>query len=68
MKTSQALKASESRAVPIIPRTLEVTGGGLPRRALALTIEWAMEHRTQLMEGWTPCQSRQHPTRIKPLE
>ncbi|MDP3287685.1 MAG: DUF4160 domain-containing protein [Methyloversatilis sp.] len=30
-------------------RTLEVIGGSLPRRALALTIEWAIEHRKELM-------------------
>ncbi|MDY0055904.1 MAG: DUF4160 domain-containing protein [Methyloversatilis sp.] len=48
--------------------TLEVTGASLPRGALALTIEWAMEHRTEPMEDWTLCQSRQHPKRIKPLE
>ncbi|MBL8415873.1 MAG: DUF4160 domain-containing protein [Propionivibrio sp.] len=29
-------------------RTLEVMAGKLPRRALALTIEWAAEHRSQL--------------------
>ncbi|WP_269745057.1 DUF4160 domain-containing protein [Methyloversatilis discipulorum] len=49
-------------------RTLDVTGASLPRRALALTIEWAMEHRTELMEDWTLCQSRQRPKRIKPLK
>jgi hypothetical protein len=49
-------------------RTLEVIGGSLPRRALALTIEWAIEHRKELMEDWNLCQSRQHPKRIKPLE
>ena len=30
-------------------RTLEVIGGSLPRRALNLTIEWAIEHREELM-------------------
>ena len=45
-----------------------MTDGSLPRRALALTVEWAMEHRTELMEDWTLCQSRKHSKRIKPLE
>ena len=49
-------------------RTLEVIGGSLPRRALSLTIEWAIEHREELMEDWNLCQSKQHPKRIKPLE
>lgn len=33
-----------------------------------LTIEWAIEHREELMEDWNLCQSKQHPKRIKPLE
>ena len=49
-------------------RTLEVIGGSLPRRALSLTIEWAIEHREELMEDWNLCQSKQHPKRTKPLE
>ena len=40
-------------------RTLEVIAGKLPRRALALTIEWAAEHRSQLIEDWDLCQARQ---------
>ena len=39
-------------------RTLEVIGGSLPRRALDLTVEWAIEHREELMEDWNPCQSK----------
>ena len=53
---------------PFDIRTLEVIGGSLPRRALNLTIEWAIEHREELMEDWNLCQSKQHPKRIKPLE
>ncbi len=33
-------------------RVLELIGGGLPKRALALVLEWASEHRTELMEDW----------------
>ena len=49
-------------------RTLEVISGSLPRRALALTIEWAIEHRTELMVDWDICQAKQLPKRIPPLE
>ena len=49
-------------------RTLQVIGGSLPKRALGLTIEWAIEHRDELMEDWTPWLSKQLPKRIKPLE
>jgi hypothetical protein len=49
-------------------RTLEVIRGRLPRRALSLTIEWANDHRDELMEDWNLCQSKQPPKRIEPLE
>jgi hypothetical protein len=53
---------------PIDIRTLEVIGGKLPRRALNLAIEWAIEHRAELMEDWERCQSKQQPKSIPPLE
>ena len=31
-------------------RTLEVLQGRLPKRALVLVLEWAAEHRAELME------------------
>ena len=49
-------------------QTFEVIGGSLPRRAMALTIEWAMEHRAELMEDWKLCQAKQTPRKISPLE
>ena len=49
-------------------RTLEVIAGQLARRALALTIEWAAEHRSQRIEDWDLCQARQQPKKIPPLE
>ena len=54
--------------VEIDIRTLEVIKGRLPRRALALVLEWATEHRGELMEDWNLCQSKQSPKRIAPLE
>ena len=32
--------------------SLEVLGGRLPRRALALVLEWSLEHRPELRENW----------------
>ena len=32
--------------------TLEVAQGGLPRRALAMVIEWALLHRAELAADW----------------
>ncbi|MEK6798238.1 MAG: DUF4160 domain-containing protein [Planctomycetota bacterium] len=36
----------------ILTDTLEVHEGALPRRALALVLEWAVEHREELRENW----------------
>jgi hypothetical protein len=54
--------------VEIDIRTLEVLQGKLPRRALALVLEWAAEHRNELMEDWTLCQAKQLPKKIPPLD
>lgn len=54
--------------VEIDIRTLEVLRGQLPKRALALVLEWAAEHRAELMEDWNLCQSKQLPKKIQPLE
>ena len=49
-------------------RTLDVIRGQLPKRALELAIEWAIEHRSELLENWSLCQSKQPPKQISPLE
>ncbi|OGT02657.1 MAG: transcriptional regulator [Gallionellales bacterium RBG_16_57_15] len=49
-------------------RTLEIIEGGLPKRAQAMVLEWAAQHREELMEDWNLCQSRQPPKNIAPLE
>lgn len=48
-------------------RTLDVIEGNLPRRALALVLEWAQEHRPELMEDWDLCAQNQSPKKIDPL-
>jgi len=48
--------------------TLEVLRGSLPRRALALVLEWASVHRDELMEDWRLCESLQQPKKISPLD
>jgi Domain of unknown function (DUF4160) len=48
-------------------RTLDVIAGGVPRRALALVLEWAHEHQTELMEDWELCARRERPRKIAPL-
>ena len=48
--------------------TLEVMRGSLPRRALALVLEWAAVHRADLQEDWRLCRANQMPKPIQPLE
>ena len=48
-------------------RTLAVMEGTLPRRAMSLVLEWANEHRTELMEDWELCSRNQAPNKIRPL-
>jgi hypothetical protein len=48
-------------------RTLAVIRGSLPRRALVLVLEWAQEHREELMEDWDLCSRNQLPKKIPPL-
>ncbi|HXA15468.1 MAG TPA: DUF4160 domain-containing protein [Thermoanaerobaculia bacterium] len=49
-------------------RHLRLMRGSLPRRAMALVLEWASEHRDELMEDWELCQRMQPPKRIAPLK
>jgi hypothetical protein len=45
-----------------------VIKGALPRRALALVLEWAADHRDELMEDWDLCSQLKHPKLIEPLK
>jgi len=47
--------------------TLEVLEGKFPKRARAMVLEWASEHRTELVEDWNLCSIKQHPNPIPPL-
>ncbi len=49
-------------------QTLGVIEGKLPRRALVMVLEWASEHRAELMENWNLCRAKLVPKPIKPLE
>lgn len=48
-------------------RELRVMRGSLPRRAMALVLEWAAEHRDELMEDWNLCSRLRTPKPIEPL-
>lgn len=44
--------------------TLEVIEGGLPKRPLALVVEWAQQHRDELREDWRLAEMHQA---LKPI-
>lgn len=48
-------------------RDLRVMRGSLPRRATAMVLEWAAEHREELMEDWNLCSRLRPPKPIEPL-
>lgn len=48
-------------------RTLDVLEGELPKRAMALVVEWASAHRSELQEDWDLCAQMQMPKKIAPL-
>lgn len=48
-------------------KTLEVIEGKFPKRARAMVLEWASEHRAELIEDWDLCRAKQHPNKIAPL-
>ena len=45
---------------------LAVIEGGMAKRALALVLEWAPEHRAELVEDWELCSQLQAPKKIAP--
>jgi hypothetical protein len=47
---------------------LEILEGFLPRRAVALVLEWAFEHRQELMENWRRAERRENLLTIPPLD
>jgi hypothetical protein len=61
-----ALYAEHEAIIDI--RELRVLRGSLPRRALAMVLEWAAEHRSELMENWQLCRDLEPPNPIPPLE
>jgi len=48
-------------------QTLEIINGSLPKRAYSLVLEWAIEHRKELMKNWNLARSQKNLKRIKPL-
>jgi hypothetical protein len=57
----------EHEALVVID-TLELYEGSLPRRALALVLEWAALHRHELRSNWDKARRGEPLDRIEPLE
>lgn len=49
-------------------QTMEVLAGRLPKRAHLLVVEWALEHRDELVHNWTRAVVPSELAKIKPLE
>jgi len=48
--------------------TLEVLKGELPKRVLAMVVEWSIEHRDELRTDWNLAELHKPLSKIKPLE
>lgn len=60
-----AIYAEDEASIDI--RTLTVVRGAMPRRALAMILEWASLHREELLQDWDLCAKKQTPRKIPPL-
>ena len=47
---------------------LRLIEGHLPKRVVSLVLEWAFEHRDELMEDWELAKGKKSLKRIEPLE
>jgi hypothetical protein len=55
-------------AACVVIDTLEVSIGRLPRRVLALVLEWALMHRPELRENWLRAERGEPLASIAPLD
>ncbi len=60
-------KYGEDRAVITI-QELKVMEGRIPKRALSLVLEWANDHRDELLNNWNGLQTTGEYSKIAPLE
>jgi Domain of unknown function (DUF4160) len=48
--------------------SLRLREGALPRRAKAMVLEWAAEHREELMANWSLAEAHRPLNLVEPLE
>ena len=58
----------QGEQVQVDINTLEVVGGRMSRRALAMVLEWAALRRAELQQAWAQASANQEPSKIPPLE
>lgn len=46
---------------------LKIIEGGLPKRIVSLVLEWAFDHREELLEDWKLARKHEELRKIKPL-
>lgn len=61
------IEYQDERAIFTI-RDLQLIRGKLSKRATSLVLEWAFQHRDELMENWELVSARKSPLKIEPLE
>lgn len=49
-------------------RSLSISGGNLPPRAIGLVMEWAAQHQLELLQNWERAQKLESLTKIQPLQ
>ncbi|MFH1855713.1 MAG: DUF4160 domain-containing protein [Candidatus Omnitrophota bacterium] len=59
-------KYGEQRAAFSIDE-LKIIEGNLPKRIVSLVLEWAFEHRCELLEDWNFSQRHEELKKIEPL-
>ncbi|MGR0482774.1 MAG: DUF4160 domain-containing protein [Candidatus Electronema sp. V4] len=47
--------------------TLELLEGSLPKKVISLILEWAFDHKKELLENWRLAESKQSLKKIEPL-
>jgi hypothetical protein len=60
------VKYNEYRATFLI-NELKLGDGNLPKKVIALVLEWAFDHRDELIANWELAQNGKEPNKIEPL-
>lgn len=49
-------------------RELRIIQGRFPGRAMGMLLQWAAEHRDELLENWKRCEQNETTRKISPLK